>query len=121
MRRVMAFGSGVCLVMALGACGATTHSATGSSGNTGASAASSSTSASPAVTEAPTIPATTAPPAITSPPAVTSAPSACYIDPEGNCYRAGEYCPTALHSQTVQGSNGPIICTDNNGWRWENG
>ena len=47
------------------------------------------------------------------------AAATCYIDPEGNC-SAGEYCPTSLYGKTVQGSSGPIICEDNNGWRWEN-
>jgi cardiolipin synthase len=43
----------------------------------------------------------------------------CYIDPEGNCYRAGEYCPDRLHGQTVQGEDGPITCDYENGWYWE--
>lgn len=71
------------------------------------------------LTTVPPPPTTTSPPT-TSPPA-TSPPSTagCYIDPEGNCYRAGEYCPEALRGQTVQGANGPIVCEDNDGWRWE--
>ena len=55
----------------------------------------------------------------TAAPAPTPTSAGCYIDPEGNCYRAGEYCPDSLHGQTVQGESGPIICEDNNGWRWE--
>lgn len=43
----------------------------------------------------------------------------CYIDPEGNCYRPGQFCPKALRGQTVQGESGPIACVYNNGWRWE--
>jgi hypothetical protein len=57
------------------------------------------------------------PPPPSPPPPPTS--SSCYIDPEGNCYRAGEFCPKALRGQTVQGETGPITCVDNNGWRWE--
>lgn len=38
----------------------------------------------------------------------------------GNCYKPGEYCSTADHGMTGVGGNGePIICEDNNGWRWE--
>ena len=44
----------------------------------------------------------------------------CLESPSGNCYRAGELCPAADHGLTAQGSSGPIVCTDNNGWRWEN-
>ena len=64
---------------------------------------------------------TVGPPTTTTTTTATSLrpPPSCYVDPEGNCYHAGEYCPSALHGQTVQGSNGPIVCTDNNGWRWE--
>jgi hypothetical protein len=67
-------------------------------------------------------PATTAPPATQPPTTAAVAPPAttgCYIDPEGNCYFAGEYCPDKLHGQTVQGGSGLIICENNNGWRWE--
>jgi hypothetical protein len=59
------------------------------------------------------------PPTTTTPPPTTPATTGCYIDPEGNCYRAGEYCPDSLHGQTVQGEDGPITCEDNDGWRWE--
>jgi phosphatidylserine/phosphatidylglycerophosphate/cardiolipin synthase-like enzyme len=46
--------------------------------------------------------------------------SGCYIDPEGNCYRAGEYCPDRLRGQTVQGQDGPITCENQDGdWYWE--
>jgi len=38
----------------------------------------------------------------------------------GNCYEPGEYCSTADHGMTgVAGNGEPIICEDNNGWRWE--
>lgn len=48
-----------------------------------------------------------------------SGPDGCYLDPEGNCYRAGEYCPDRLHNQTVVGEGGgDLLCTDENGWRW---
>jgi cardiolipin synthase len=67
-------------------------------------------------------PAASPPPpvATTAPPPSTSGSTAgCYIDPEGNCYRAGEYCPDRLHGSTVQGEDGPITCEDANGWYWE--
>lgn len=51
-------------------------------------------------------------------PRPTVATSGCYIDPEGKCYRPGEYCPDSFHGQTVQGQYGPITCEDKNGWRW---
>jgi hypothetical protein len=72
-------------------------------------------------TTLPPPPTTTAPPPTTTtpPPATTPPATGCYIDPEGNCYRAGEYCPDAMHGQTIQGESGPLICTDNDGWRWE--
>jgi phosphatidylserine/phosphatidylglycerophosphate/cardiolipin synthase-like enzyme len=44
---------------------------------------------------------------------------ACFLDPEGNCYRAGEYCPDSQRGQTVEGAGGPITCEDKEGWRWE--
>lgn len=39
----------------------------------------------------------------------------------GNCYKPGEYCPTADHGMTGTGAGGqPIKCEDVNGtWRWE--
>jgi hypothetical protein len=66
-----------------------------------------------------TVPPTTSPPTTAALPPTTVAATECYIDPEGNCYRAGEYCPDTLHGQTVQGEDGPIICENNDGWRWE--
>lgn len=66
-----------------------------------------------APTARPTAPPTAAPTA-----APTAGTSGCYIDPEGKCYRPGEYCPGSLHGRTVQGENGPITCEDKNGWRW---
>jgi hypothetical protein len=77
----------------------------------------------PTDTSAPTETPATAPPApVTQAPtqAPVVAPAAhCFIDPEGNCYRAGEFCPKSLRGRTVQGQNGPITCRYNNGWRWE--
>ncbi len=76
-------------------------------------------------TAAPKPPPTTLAPTTTRPPppvpTITTATAApgCYIDPEGNCYRAGEYCPDSLQGQTVQGASGPLTCEDNDGWRWE--
>jgi hypothetical protein len=78
-----------------------------------------------ATATAPPAPATTTtrpappPPSTTTFPAPPPTTAECYVDPEGNCYRAGEYCPDSLHGQTVQGESGPITCEDNDGWRWE--
>jgi cardiolipin synthase len=67
---------------------------------------------------------TTAPPAApvvvpTAPASATATTAGCYIDPEGNCYKAGEYCPDRLHGQTVQGQVGPLTCEDRGAWYWE--
>lgn len=82
-------------------------------------------------TPVPVAPTSTPAPAISTPNVVATAPppspppaapagnSGCYIDPEGNCYRAGEFCPNAMHGQTIQGAGGPLTCRDVNGWRWE--
>ncbi len=61
--------------------------------------------------------ATTAPTSTTPVPQSTS----CYpLTNGGNCYKAGEYCRIIDHNTTGVASNGTaIICTDNNGWRWE--
>jgi hypothetical protein len=57
------------------------------------------------------------------PPAPSPAPSAasCYpLSSSGNCYRAGEFCSNADHGMSGIADNGErIICTDNDGWRWE--
>lgn len=64
-------------------------------------------------------PAPTSPPPTTTPPTVT--PAGCYPrTSSGNCYEAGEYCPTADHGMAGIAGNGErITCIDNNGWRWE--
>ena len=36
-----------------------------------------------------------------------------------SCYRRAEYCTNALRGQTIHGESGPLICTYNNGWRFE--
>ena len=60
------------------------------------------------------------PSAGTTAPAATATTTGCYIDPEGNCYRAGEYCPDRLRGQTVEGQDGPITCEYQDGdWYWE--
>ncbi|MBL7547385.1 PASTA domain-containing protein [Frankia sp. AgB1.9] len=39
---------------------------------------------------------------------------------KGNCYKAGQLCPAAYHEQSgIAGNGEPIVCQDNNGWRWE--
>ncbi|HTZ09656.1 MAG TPA: hypothetical protein VMB72_11315 [Acidimicrobiales bacterium] len=60
---------------------------------------------------------TTSPPVTTARPTTTVPP--CYRDPEGGCYQAGEFCPTALRGETVEGQDGPLECVDDDGWRWE--
>jgi hypothetical protein len=71
----------------------------------------------------PTTTTTTAPPPTTTaaPPTTMApvAPTGCFKDPEGNCYKAGQLCPSSLSGQTVQGASGPLQCVNNNGWRWE--
>jgi hypothetical protein len=38
----------------------------------------------------------------------------------GNCYEPGEYCSTADHGLSgIAGNGEPIICENNNGYRWE--
>jgi cardiolipin synthase len=38
----------------------------------------------------------------------------------GNCYEPGEDCSDADHGMTgIAGDGEPIVCTDNDGWRWE--
>jgi hypothetical protein len=78
----------------------------------------------PATTIAPAVTSTTTAPTTTTtprPPPTTTTAALCYLDPEGNCYQAGESCPESLHDRTVKGASGPLTCENNNGWRWENG
>jgi hypothetical protein len=38
----------------------------------------------------------------------------------GNCYEPGEFCRKTDHGRTgVAGDGKRILCTNNNGWRWE--
>jgi hypothetical protein len=38
----------------------------------------------------------------------------------GNCYEPGEYCRNSDHGATgVAGDGESIVCSDNDGWRWE--
>jgi hypothetical protein len=66
----------------------------------------------------PSAPPTSAPKPRSTP---TPAPAGCYPKASsGNCYEPGEYCSTADHGMTgVAGDGKPIICENNNGWRWE--
>lgn len=45
----------------------------------------------------------------------------CYpTSSSGNCYRAGEYCPHSDIGMTGSDASGdPIVCENNNGYRWE--
>jgi phosphatidylserine/phosphatidylglycerophosphate/cardiolipin synthase-like enzyme len=61
----------------------------------------------------------TSPPASGAAPTPSSAATGCTIDPEGRCYRADEYCPYSEHGLTLVGADGPLICVDSDGWRWE--
>ena len=74
----------------------------------------------------PQAPPSTAPPApapVPAPPPTTAAPTGCFPrTSSGNCYEAGEYCPTADHGVAGVAGNGQRIqCIDNSGWRWEAG
>lgn len=63
----------------------------------------------------------TAKPATTPQPVSTPASTVCYpLTNGGNCYEPGEYCRNSDHgSSGVAGDGEAIICTYNNGWRWE--
>jgi hypothetical protein len=81
-------------------------------------------------TQAAPPPATTvaAPPAATTaaapPPATTAdppAPAGCHpLTNSGNCYQPGEFCRATDHGASgIDDDGNPIVCRDNNGWRWE--
>jgi hypothetical protein len=74
--------------------------------------------AAPAPTKAPTTaPAPPPPPPTSAPPT----PAGCYPKTDsGNCYEPGEFCRDSDHGiRGVAGDGEKIVCTDNNGWRWE--
>jgi hypothetical protein len=75
----------------------------------------------PTTTTTPPPPPPTTQPYTPPPAAAAPAPASCTpTSAAGNCYHAGEYCSNADHGLTgTDGNGGPIICTDNNGWRWE--
>ena len=54
-------------------------------------------------------------------PTPSPTPASCYpLTNGGNCYEPGEYCRNSDHGATgLAGDGEPIICADNNGWRWE--
>lgn len=56
-----------------------------------------------------------------TPPPPSPAPRRCYPrSSSGHCYEAGEYCSAADHGKSgIAGNGEPIVCEDNNGWRWE--
>jgi len=72
-------------------------------------------------TPAATAPAATAPAATAPPPAASAAPTGCHpLTNAGNCYEPGEYCRDSDHGVSgIAGDGEPIICEDNDGWRWE--
>jgi hypothetical protein len=47
--------------------------------------------------------------------------SSCYpLTNGGNCYEPGEFCRKSDHGATGIAGNGErIVCSYNNGWRWE--
>lgn len=60
------------------------------------------------------------PPAPVNPPAAAPAAACQPLTNGGNCYEPGEYCRNADHGvHGVAGNGEAIVCTDNNGWRWE--
>ena len=70
------------------------------------------------------VPAPTPAPAPTPSPAPTPTPvpaSSCHpLTNGGNCYEPGEYCRNSDHGVTgLAGDDESIICSYNNGWRWE--
>ncbi|PYC69150.1 hypothetical protein C7C46_28280 [Streptomyces tateyamensis] len=73
--------------------------------------------AAPAKPVTPTTPA--APVAPTTPPDPGGA--ACHpLTNAGHCYLPGEFCRATDHGVTgIDGRGNPIICRDNNKWRWE--
>jgi hypothetical protein len=97
------------------------------SGQTAAASTQAPTTAPPT-----TVAPLTAPPPTTAPPiapttAASGAPPPPPVQPtcyptadSGNCFKAGQYCPTADHGRTGVSSDGePIKCEYNSGWRWE--
>ncbi len=125
-----------CLVAACtsGSHDASSRDTTDSSGASPNAGQGTNTTAAPSTTAAPTtsaIPTTTVPPtteatpAATQPaqtvPPTTAATTSCYpTTSSGNCYSAGEFCPTKDYNTTGVAGNGEAIkCVDNNGWRWE--
>jgi phosphatidylserine/phosphatidylglycerophosphate/cardiolipin synthase-like enzyme len=60
-------------------------------------------------------------PTPTPPPAPIPKPTGCHPrTSSGNCYEPGEYCSEADHGKSgIAGNGEPIVCEDNDGWRWE--
>jgi phosphatidylserine/phosphatidylglycerophosphate/cardiolipin synthase-like enzyme len=54
-------------------------------------------------------------------PTPTPTPTGCHPKTNsGNCYKPGELCRDSDHGLSgVAGNGEPIVCDDNNGWRWE--
>lgn len=73
----------------------------------------------PPTTTPPTVPPNTTPPT-TAPPAPQPAAACTPMTDGGNCYEPGEYCRNSDHGASGTAGNGEaIVCSDNNGWRWE--
>jgi hypothetical protein len=74
------------------------------------------TSTSPAATKVIVPAPTSAAPPVQSAPAASCHP----LTNGGNCYEPGEFCRKTDHGSTgVAGDGKPIVCINNNGWRWE--
>lgn len=55
-----------------------------------------------------------------APPPAAPAPSCYPLTSGGNCYEPGEYCRDSDHGASgVAGDGKSIVCSDNDGWRWE--
>jgi hypothetical protein len=60
-----------------------------------------------------------APSTVSSPSAAPPAGCSPKTD-SGNCYEPGEFCRSTDHGMHgIAGNGEPIVCADNNGWRWE--
>jgi len=61
------------------------------------------------------------PPSTQAAPPQPTTPAGCYpLSNEGTCYEPGEYCRESDHGVTGRAGDGEtIVCTDNDGWRWE--
>lgn len=121
-------GAVASMAIAFAACGSNTPASVAQSTTTTKAHAAVTTTTATTTTTLPPTTTTTVPPTTTTapPPPTTAAPtpavatSCSPTSAAGNCYHSGEYCSDADHGMTGTDGNGnAIVCTDNNGWRWE--